>query len=278
MSKSDTPPLDLSKFFDSSTNKFKRIEAGANDVNKKASVASVGLLAGAVDYLAGPILFGVDKSGNQDEISAVLAIVAGVFVSSIKDIRQLCSDEPEKGLEGNLNNIKAGVGGIFGGLTLAALTPQILLSLVDGGIILGCTLATMGYSAYQNYSKKKKYCKHEGCKAKGKCSQSVCRQCKRLFYPEDRAVDCSKIYFLDWYDIACFLDAQGLSYLDAELLVEKHIQDWDIYKNNGNIQVDCESFLKWVKTNKPAIIYFKNKGSEKLGYRNIDDYLREKGL
>ena len=274
----DDSPLDLSKFFNASTGKFKRVDEKPNGASGGiASPATVGLLAGAVDYLAGPILFGVDRAGNKDETSAVFAIAAGALIASIKDIRQLCSDDPEKIQDNQLNAVKAGAGGIFGGLTLTALTPQILLSLVDGGIVLGCTLAAVGFSAYRTYTKKKKYCKHEDCKTKGKCSQRVCRGCKRLFHPGETWLDC-KTLFVDWFAIASFFDAQGLSYLDTEVLVEKHINDWKIDRQGDKVVVDCESFLNWVKNNKQNINSFKGLGDKQLGSQSIDSYLREKGL
>src|SRR5439155_4662912 len=121
----------------------------------------------------------------------------------------------------------------------------------------------VGGTAVANRLRKRKHCPHKGCEAEGDCSQRVCRSCMRLFFPDERGIDCSRRVNLDWYAIASYLDEQKLSYVDAEVLVREHMKDWTLYTGTDkSVFIDCASFLGWVAEHKAELARYKGKGLE----------------
>jgi hypothetical protein len=244
--------------------------------------ASVGLLAGLVDYVAGPAIFHTDRAGQNDEVSALLIIVGGMFLANIQNIRALCATEPENIAKSRWNLVTGGAGGAvtFAGLaklvTVAALSGWTGVgALAAGGLIVG-----VGGSAVYNRISRKKYCPHIDCGAKGNCKQRVCRRCLRLFWPKDQKLDCSATQFLDWYSVASYLQTSFmLSYMDAVKLLEKYFGEWFVEKTEGkSVVVDCSRFVSWIDKNKPVIANYKGAGKESMTKEQIREYLQREEL
>lgn len=205
----------------------------------------VAIAVGGVFYFFLPELLGYGHSGNIDESSALLAAISAAMFSSIKMVRTLCHGLKETAEETALNIGKGSIGGLTLGLSIAAVTAAALVSVIDGGIILGTTLAGGVGAQIASKVRKVKRCPH--CGEKGKCSHRVCRHCYRIFYPYDKPVDCSQENLLNWYQIVSILHRNELTFLDAELLTIKHAQDWGFIKGRRTFLVQCEFFIAWIK-------------------------------
>jgi hypothetical protein len=243
--------------------------------------AVFGILAGLANYLALPALTGLDRSGNQDEISALLTALAGIFIGSIQ-ARKLCEKERERRSEVP-STVKASGAGLLGGagigvglaaLSALAVVPPMAVILVPA--LLGGAIAGGVTHAYSR--RKTKYCPHCGCK--GKCPQSVCRNCKKLFYPTKERLDCTQKPSLDWYSVASyFQEGFDLDYLDSIALTKKYIGEWiipDVQQNNT--RVDCSRFIEWVQDNKSVIANSKGEGASNQNNHEIKQFLDSIGL
>lgn len=252
----ELPREQLTRFFEASAERFKRrpqVIEYTKDLPTRAAI--FGLTAAVVDYFFLTDILGANRSLHWDEVSAIFALVAGVLFGSIQRAPYLChADVPKKVRRWRIWGA-GGAGGLAGGAAIAALIPVLgvvaapvaAVALVVGGVVVGVG----GVTAYQ-HALRTKNCPH--CGYEGKCNQRVCRQCHRLFYPEDVIIDCSNTLLLDWYTIASYLQKQGLNFFDAKLLVEENIHRWrHPWTRNKELRIDCESFMKWISSNREQL-------------------------
>lgn len=286
MSQPNSDESEFAPFFRESQTSFKRLPerpAQGSEMVTRSAVFAIG--AGLLDYLASRQIGSLDRSGIRDEISVLLAAVAGAFIGRLRDARSLCATEPAKRTQAKFNVAAAGAGGAVGGASIAAIIPAATVTGLGfpivsalAAIVLGGAVLAGGATAIYHILTKGKYCPH--CGARGNCNQRVCRSCKRLFFPEAVEIDCSKNLFLDWYTIASYFDAQKLSYLDAEALVKENLGKWKLYPDDEghSVFIDCERFKEWVSENKSVIASFKGRGLKDLSNAQAEDYLDSKRL
>jgi hypothetical protein len=276
----------INSFFNSSSKRFKHIPLVSQVGDRVTRSTSLGIFAGLIDYLTQQAL-GIDKFGYKDDLSIILAIMAGMFLGSIRDARFLCQNDKQLKLSHQWNFLKALSAGGVGGGAFAAIQ-QIVDFISNLGLtplesvialILTSSISTGGISLiYQQLSRQKK-CTHIECSKKGKCHQRVCRSCKRLFYPSDISLDCNKNLFLDWFMIASYLDGQKLNYLDAEVFVRDNFKRWKIFSSSsGDYLIDCNSFATWINNNKGKLASYIGSGSKNRSETEIIEYLDSNGL
>jgi hypothetical protein len=218
-------------------------------------IAAFGVLGGMANYLVLHSIPHALTSGNKDEISALLTMVAAAFIGSMhRSFAQLCFRE--KNARDREKNIYGGAGGgVLFGLGIVAALPVVGIAtvpiLIASGIVLGVGGIGAVSGAAFNRILKRKWCPH--CGHKGKCDQIVCRNCKRIFYPVEISLDCQKKY-LSGAEVASILQGRGLSYLDVEILVQKHFSDWERSNTSKIVLVDCKSFRSWLNDNEDKII------------------------
>jgi hypothetical protein len=217
---------------------------------------------GGAFYFFLPELVGYGHTGSADEASALLAALSAAFFGSIRMVRTLCQGAKETTEETALNIAKGAVGGATLGLSIAAVTVAALASVIDGGIILGTTLAGGAGAQIASKVRKVKRCPH--CDEKGKCSQRICRHCYCIFYPDDKPVDCSQITALDWYQTASILQKQHLTFLDAEVLASKHAQDWGLIQGSRVFLVRCGDFMTWLREHVVEVAAARDSGAQQF--------------
>ena len=110
------------------------------------------------------------------------------------------------------------------------------------------------------------------------CHHRVCRSCYKIFWPLEIELDCKKHLTLSWLQIASFLQAQGLNYLDAEELLQQYGPQWGVFRQPRQLQVDCEQFAAWVERSKSEIVAVIGKGGLGKSPAQIDQYLTSRGL
>jgi hypothetical protein len=225
----------------------------------------------------------LDRSGLDDEVSAFFAALAGGFLGNIKRFPTLCADFSEEKKLRRKEISQNVLTGFFGGSSVVALTPAPLVSFVDLSILLGFILIVPFVGLQSERIIKKKICPHSDCMKKGNCSQRVCRHCFRLFWPEDIAVDPSKIVALDWLSVASFLHMQGLSYLDSEKLVRENFYQWKLLPqkddgNNESVKIACNNFQSWVFSNNAKLLSYKSSGLQDKSKEDAIKYLDQRDL
>lgn len=127
-----------------------RLPARRTDSDVVTRSASLATLFGALAYSVLPQAFNLPRGGADDEISALAAAAAGALLGTITGIRQLCTERPEARAERRFNVVKGGGGGLLTGFGIAKATPWALLSLADGGIMLGLGTLGLGGVALHN--------------------------------------------------------------------------------------------------------------------------------
>lgn len=233
------------------------------------------IAVGGAFYFLLPELLGHGHTGNVDESSALLAAISAAILASIKMVRTLCHGAKETAEETALNFVKGSIGGATLGLSIAAVTAAALVSLIDGGIILGMTLAGGGGAQIASRVRKVKRCPH--CGEKGQCSHRVCRHCYKIFYPNDKPVDCSQIKALDWYQTVSILQQQGLTFLDAEFLANKHARDWGFIEGSRDFFVRCRDFIIWLDEHIEEVVLARGYGAKRFRDKDaIERHLRQR--
>ena len=227
---------------------------------ERSLIAATGV--GGAFYFLLPELLGHGHTGTADESSALLAAISAGIFASIKMVRTLCHGAKETTEETALNIAKGSLGGAILGLSIAAVTAAVLVSVIDGGIILGATLAGGAGAQIASKVRKVKRCPH--CGEKGRCSHRVCRHCYKIFYPNDVPADCGKIKALDWYQTVSVLQRQGLTFLDAEFLVIEHAGDWGYIEGSRDFFVRCHDFMTWLDTHINEVVLARGYGAKRF--------------
>lgn len=261
---------------------FSNIKTTPDQPGNKPSIvqsAILGTVAGLFSYWIGPVLLNVDTRGHNDEIAALLLAISITLLSTISNARKLCDNEKERVSVRRFNILKGGVLGGVGGIGLGQLAAISAIAglgpLAIGGVAVGA-----GGALVYNKLSKKKYCPHLDCKAKGNCTQRVCRKCNRLFWPITTSFDCITTPNPDWYTLASHLQTgYGLSYIDSCLLLQEYSIHWiETGASTFNVSIDCQKFSDWAKQNKKIIIDFKGKAMKTMTYDERKFYLDRNNL
>jgi hypothetical protein len=285
MENSELREKEINQFFRNSRTSFKRLPQEPVPKNALLNRAALfGMSAGLLDYVAIQQVPGLNRSGIRDEISVLLAATAGALIGRLQNVRNLCATESKERIRAKFNVVKSGAAGLGVGSAIAAILPAaaaaalgLPLAVLLGGVVAGGAGLGAGATALYNRATKQKTCPR--CGGKGNCKQRVCRVCKRLFFPEDVELNCSKYHYLEWRTIASFLDQQGLSYLDAEVLVRECLSEWQLFPDETNgVRVGCRSFSEWVDHNEDRIAAYKGKGMQDRTDQEALEYLNKSKL
>jgi hypothetical protein len=183
----------------------------------------------------------------------------------MKSAQGLCSTTQEQSQQFKINQLLGTLGGLTTGITAANfLTAAVVpLTLLDGGIVAGTTLAGFAITGGIQRWRRKKQCQY--CQHWGSCYQRVCHNCYRIFFPAQEPIDCTNKPFLNWYSVASHLQKLGedtnFSYLDAMLLFIEHYQEWGIHPREKGFVVDCRGYLAWLESGgEAAILDYEGRG------------------
>ena len=182
----------------------------------------------------------VGSGSWRDEAVALFLGITGVGIAN-QFILRLCNDRPK--LSNGIVSAAATGGGLgLGWLALGAAG----VSLIDGGVLLASILVPAGIRALANSRGGTKLCPH--CKNEQSCRHAVCRHCLKVFFPAP-VPNCETSFFLDWYSVVSFLQAQGLNYFEAREFFKAHYTG---EVKNG--KVDCAEFLKWAQRHRRELM------------------------
>jgi hypothetical protein len=256
----------------------------ASDGNLSRRIGIAGVAAAADCLLAQGLQHHPSRTATLESAAAVFA---GAFIfAGISKLKGLCATAPEQKSKDRFNLTTGGVSGGVAGAGLVKLVAGAIfaphLALAFGGGILGAGAIGVAGAHLNNYFAKTKYCPH--CGEPGRCNQSVCRSCYKLFYPSEEQIDCGRTPYLSWGEVASLLHYWKLSYLDAEVLVEHEIGEWKTYPDSDqNVFLDCETFIRWLSANKSVVISYRKRGEvRRTGARRsrseIEEYLDDRKL
>lgn len=275
---------DSSEFAKSLKDESPSVPTDANKTKAGDKATRAGAVAAAASIIA--YVFVGPGVGHEMLDAAVGAAALGAGVLAINDYTPvLCKSLPGSLAKGAAQVLFGGGAGAGFGVTVASAAHIALLAVPGVGVVTGGFLLAAGGTALVKYTARSKVCPGllGGKQHPGKCSQRICRECFAMFVPDNnmKTLDTSPEW-LTWYQVASYLQFQGLSFLDSLELTDDYGDKWNIKEGiGGSHRIFRSSFMGWLdREGKKQLVQYAGRGKDRLGKtrREINSKLQELGL